>query len=64
MTRQELSEYRDYILTRYDEYLQATENRGASWGEVYHIQNLKKRELDAMDAELEKELERLENEKL
>ena len=56
MRTEELNEYRDYVLTRYTEWLEKTEGRGASWGECAHIQNLKRKELDEMNAELDAEL--------
>jgi hypothetical protein len=36
----------------YDEYLQRTEKRGISYGEIYYIQNLRKKELDKLYIEL------------
>ena len=50
MTKQELDEYRGYVLSRYDEWLYKTEKRGASWGECAYIQNLNQKELDDMCA--------------
>lgn len=59
ITREELEEYRLYVQSRYDEYIQATEKRGASWGEVAYIEGLNKKELDDMCAELDEELKKL-----
>lgn len=59
MSKEELEEYRLYVQSRYDEYLQATEKRGASWGEVAYIEGLSEKELDDMCAELDEELKKL-----
>lgn len=64
MTKQELEEYRLYVQSRYDEWLQMTEKRGASWGEIAHIDGLSKKELDEMCAELDAELKEMESENL
>ena len=59
MNKKELEEYRLHVMSLYDEYLQATENRDASWGEVAHIGGLSKKELDEMCAELDEEMSKL-----
>lgn len=51
-----------YIQSLYDEWLQKTEKRGISYGEIAHIQGLNDGELDEIEKELLKELERLNNE--
>ena len=61
MNKEELDEYRDYVLTRYDELLEKSEGRGASWGECAHVQNLNQKELDELCAEIDAELERIES---
>ena len=58
MNKKELEEYRLYVQQRYDEYLQATEKRGASWGEIAHIEGLGKKELDDLCSEIDEELEK------
>lgn len=57
MNKKELEYYRLYVQQRYDEYLQTTEKRGASWGEIAHIESLSKKELDDLCAEIDEELE-------
>lgn len=59
MSKEELEEYRLYVQSRYDEYIQATEKRGASYGEVAYIEGLNEKELDDMCAELDEELKKL-----
>ena len=59
MNDEELNEYRLHVQSRYDEWLQATENRGASYGEVAYIDGLNEKELDDMCEELDTELEKL-----
>lgn len=60
MNKEELNEYRNYVLSRYDEWLDKTEKRGASYGECAHIYGLNEKELDEMCAELDAEFEKLE----
>ena len=55
MTKQEMDEYRMYVTNKYDEHLMETEKRGVSWGEVAYIGGLKKRELEALEKELDEE---------
>ena len=50
----------DYIMeiqSLYNEYLEKTEKRGISYGELYYIENLKKKELDNLYIELIENLE-------
>lgn len=50
----------DYIMevqSLYNEYLEKTENRGISYGELSYIENLKKKELDSLYIELIENLE-------
>ncbi len=49
----EESQRLQYIQSRYDEYLQATEGRGASYGELAHIEGLRGKELDDFEKELD-----------
>lgn len=53
MTKQDKQEFIDHIISIYDEYLQLTENRGISYGEIAYIQGLKKKELIALNDEIE-----------
>lgn len=59
MNKEELTEYRNYVLSRYDEWLYATEKRGASYGECAYFESLTEDELDEMCAELDAEFEKL-----
>lgn len=52
MTKQEKQEFIDHIITISDEYLQLTEKRGISYGEIAYIQGLKKKELLALESEI------------
>ena len=52
MDKTELS---NYVECRYDEYLMKTENRGISYGEIVHIQNLTTAELNVLLAEIDGE---------
>lgn len=60
MNKEELTEYRNYVLSRYDEWLYTTEKRGASYGECAYFESLTEKELDEMCAELDAEFEKLE----
>ena len=51
-----------YINSIYDEYLQKTEKRGLSYGELSYIENLNAEELEELENEIQKELEKLEKE--
>lgn len=57
MTKQERQEYIMQIQNMYDEYLMKTKKRGISYGEIAYIQDLKKKDLDALYNELYEELE-------
>lgn len=61
---QEVSEERQekifYINSIYDEYLQKTEKRGLSYGELSYIENLNDEELEELENEILKELEKME----
>lgn len=54
----ELDELKMEVQSRYDDYLMATENRGASYGELAYIQGLSREELDDFCEELENEIEK------
>lgn len=54
----ELDELKMETQSRYDDYLMATENRGASYGELAYIQGLSRKELDEFCEELENEIEK------
>jgi hypothetical protein len=56
MTKQEREEFIMAVETAYDEYLQKTENRGMSWGEVAYIENLSVKEARKLLEECEEEL--------
>lgn len=60
---EEIIENEEYLLevqSKYDEYLQKTENRGMSYGELSYLQGLSKKELEEFERGLDKEL--IENE--
>ena len=52
----EFNELLNEVQTRYDEYLQQTEKRGISWGEIVHLQELSDDELKELDEEITTEL--------
>lgn len=52
-----LEEYRMYVENLYNEYLEKTENRNTSYGELAYIEGLNEKELDDMENELLKELD-------
>lgn len=52
----EFNEYLFYVQSRYDEYLQKTENRGMSYGELTYLQSLSKEQLEEFEKELDEEL--------
>ena len=54
-----MEEFRQEVERLYDEYLEETESRGISWGEIAYIEGLNKKELNALYEEL---IERNENE--
>ena len=53
----ELNEYLLEVQSKYDEYLQKTENRGMSYGELAYLQDLSREQLQEFEKELDKELE-------
>lgn len=55
--REELNEYLLEVVNKYDEYLQKTENRGMSYGELAYLQDLSREQLEEFEKELDKELE-------
>lgn len=46
------------VQQNYDEYLMKTENRGISYGEIAYIQGLNNKELEDLNNEAIKELEK------
>lgn len=58
MNKQEKNDYILEIESLYDEYLQKTENRGISYGEIAYIQGLKKKDLDSLYVELLDEIKK------
>ena len=52
----ELEEYRMQVESEYDDYLYKTEHRGMSYGELAHIGGLSKKELEALEKEIEDEM--------
>lgn len=52
MNKQELMEFRLEVERLYNEYLERTENRNISYGEIAYIQDLSIEELQAMYEEL------------
>ena len=57
MKKQKNNDYIMEVQTLYNEYLEKTENRGISYGELSYIENLKKKELDSLYIELIENLE-------
>lgn len=57
-TKEDFEEYQLYIISLYDEYIYTTEKRGASYGEIAYLQNLKEQELEELESEILKELEK------
>lgn len=53
-----MDEFRLEVQSRYDEYLYRTEGRGASYGEIAHIEGLNKKELNELYEELIEEEEK------
>lgn len=52
MNKQELMEFRLEVERLYNEYLERTENRNISYGEIAYIQDLSIEELQSMYEEL------------
>ena len=59
MSKQEKQEYIMHIENLYDTLMNIKEERGISYGELYHIENLKMKELKDLENELYEELERI-----
>ena len=57
MNWEEKEEYLLEVVNKYDEYLQKTENRDISYGELAYLQSLSKGQLKEFEKELDKELE-------
>lgn len=53
---EEFNELLNEVQTHYDEYLQQTEKRGISWGEIVYLQELSDDELRDFDEEITIEL--------
>ena len=47
------NEIKDFVIHQYDYYLQKTEGRGISYGEIAYIQGLNSKELEELYKELE-----------
>ena len=47
-----MNEFKQEVQSLYDEYIYKTEKRGASYGEIAHIDNLNKKELNGLYNEL------------
>ena len=47
-----LNELKDYIINLYDIFIMKTEKRGISYGEILHIQNLNRTQLEKLEKEL------------
>ena len=59
MTKDEVEEYRMYVMDKYDEYLMETEGRGMSWGELAHIGDLKVKDLRGLEREIDREMAKI-----
>ena len=59
MKKQEKQEYIMHIENLYDTLMNIKEERGISYGEIYHIENLKMKELKDLENEIYEELERI-----
>lgn len=57
MSKEERGELNMAVVNAYDEYLQATEQRGASYGELAYIENLSDKEARKLLEECEEELD-------
>ena len=57
MNQEEKEEYLREVVSKYDEYLMKTENRGISYGELAYLQGLILEQLEEFEKELDKELE-------
>lgn len=63
MSKEEREELNMAVVNAYDEYLQATEQRGASYGECAYIEGLSDKEASDMLEECYKELNKIEESK-
>lgn len=54
---EEFNEYLLEVQSKYDSYLQYTENRCVSYGELSYLQGLSKEQLEEFEKELDEELE-------
>lgn len=63
MSKEEREDLNMAVVNAYDEYLQATEQRGASYGEVAYIDGLSDKEASDMLEECYKELNKIEESK-
>ena len=52
-----LEEFRLEVIRLYDEYLDKTEKRNISYGELFHIENLEEKELNDLYNKLLEEME-------
>lgn len=64
MTKQERVEFNMAVVNAYDEYLQATEKRGVSYGELAYIEGLSDKQAHDMLEECYQELNKIEENKL
>lgn len=60
MSEEEREELNTAVVNAYDELLQATEKRGASWGEIAYIENLNDKQAHEFLEECYTELNKLE----
>lgn len=51
----DIEDFRGEVVRLYDEHIMKTEHRGISWGELAHIDGLKKKELQELYNELYEE---------
>lgn len=47
-----ISEYKDYIINKYDEYIYYKEHRCISYGEIAYIYSLKRKQLQQLESEI------------
>lgn len=48
-----IEDYRQEVVGKFDDYLQRTESRGISWGEIAHFDNLNKQQLTKVEREID-----------
>lgn len=63
MNKEEREEFNMAVVNAYDEYLQATEQRGASYGECAYIEGLSDKEASDMLEECYQELNKIKENK-